>query len=471
MNIKNLTARRDVIVARAAVIGTELDELLGMDELTEEQTARFAALEAETNLLVTERSELDSKIEQRAKVEKLAEEPLNRVPGGSDPNGPGRTADPYAADARWMPPAEARARALDAVEKLPVDTADDAVREQLTHQLERNDDKSGTIARRVLLTSSRDYSEAFVKAITGRHYAFTQGEAAAFERAMSLTDAAGGYAVPAPIDPTLILTGAGSTNPFRQISNVKTITTEAWKGVSAGAVSASWDGEAAEVGDDTPTFAGPSITTYKAQAFVPASVEIVGDYPSLALDLVELFKEAKDDLEATAFATGTGSSQPTGIVTAVILTAGSIVSATTDNSFGAVDVYALLADLPAKHRQRASFVSELATINLMRQFATADNYHAFITDMTGDTPAKLLGKPLYESSAMDGAIGTGDDYVLVYGDFRNYVIADRVGFQVEYIPHLFATGNNRPNGQRGWYTWWRVGADSVNDDAFRILKV
>ena len=41
--------------------------------------------------------------------------------------------------------------------------------------------------------------------------------------------------------------------------------------------------------------------------------------------------------------------------------------------------------------------------------------------------------------------------------------------------HLFAATpaeqRNRPSGQRGWYAHYRVGADSVNDGAFRMLNV
>jgi predicted phage gp36 major capsid-like protein len=42
---------------------------------------------------------------------------------------------------------------------------------------------------------------------------------------------------------------------------------------------------------------------------------------------------------------------------------------------------------------------------------------------------------------------------------------------VEFIPHLLHTSNNRPSGQRGWYAHYRVGADSVNDAAFKLLNV
>ena len=46
----------------------------------------------------------------------------------------------------------------------------------------------------------------------------------------------------------------------------------------------------------------------------------------------------------------------------------------------------------------------------------------------------------------------------------------RPGMNVEFVPHLFTTGSNRPSGQRGLYAWWRVGADSVNDLAFRLKQ-
>ena len=37
------------------------------------------------------------------------------------------------------------------------------------------------------------------------------------------------------------------------------------------------------------------------------------------------------------------------------------------------------------------------------------------------------------------------------------------------MPHLFATGNNRPSGQRGFFYHWRVGAEVVNSTSFVLL--
>jgi HK97 family phage major capsid protein len=61
--------------------------------------------------------------------------------------------------------------------------------------------------------------------------------------ALSLTPANGGYLVPFTLDPTIILTNAGSANPYRQYANVKTTATNDWNGVTSAGVSAEWTGE------------------------------------------------------------------------------------------------------------------------------------------------------------------------------------------------------------------------------------
>ena len=75
---------------------------------------------------------------------------------------------------------------------------------------------------------------------------------------------------------------------------------------------------------------------------------------------------------------------------------------------------------------------------------------------------------------MDSTVTTSgavSNLILIFGDFENYVIADRIGVTVQFIPQLFHTSNNRPSGQSGWYATFRMGADSVNDDGFRMLDV
>jgi len=133
-------------------------------------------------------------------------------------------------------------------------------------------------------------------------------------------------------------------------------------------------------------------------------------------------------------------------------------------------VYGLDEALPARYRFRASWLAHRAIYNDIRQFDTSGG-GALWERLANDVPGNLLGKPAFEAEAMDGAIATANDYVLIFGDFDNYVIADRIGTTVQFIPHLFHTTTNRPSGSSGWYAFYRVGADSVNDGAFRLLRV
>lgn len=106
--------------------------------------------------------------------------------------------------------AEFRARAIDAISKMPA--ASDRVREAGTKILEGSDDKQSTLARQVLVTSSPAYLRAWSKMARNEQTLLTPEESRALAavRAMSLTDANGGYLVPFQLDPTVIITSAGS---------------------------------------------------------------------------------------------------------------------------------------------------------------------------------------------------------------------------------------------------------------------
>ena len=175
------------------------------------------------------------------------------------------------------------------------------------------------------------------------------------------------------------------------------------------------------------------------------SIEVGADWVGMESELRVAFGDAKDTLEATAFATcaGDGSSMPTGIVTA--LTGTAAVQASAGAGADAVaDVYATINKVPPRHRGQASWIAAYSTINLTRQFGTAVN-HAFLTDLTAGSPPLLLGCPLYEASALDGTINVGaDNYMLIAGNFDRYHIIERIRMTVDLVPHLFATGNNRP---------------------------
>lgn len=115
--------------------------------------------------------------------------------------------------------------------------------------------------------------------------------------------------------------------------------------------------------------------------------------------------------------------------------------------------------------------------NRIRQFGTANVFHAFTENLPAEWADTLMGKQVYESPYFPDFVGSTASAanVLVVGDFSNYVIARRGGMSVELVPHLFqqttaGTGFGRPTGQRGWFGYARIGGNSVNDLGFRLLQ-
>jgi len=459
-----------------------IHEEAGDRPLTDEEQARFDDGAWLRNALIAEGIEVADREARRAEVARsLTNGTATIVPGTpepfqvrTDPGDPfdyraavlGATSDEAAAG-------ELRGRALKAIESAPHMT--DAQRETATVLAES--DYRGDKTKYLLDHGSDAYHEAF-RAVM-RHpqnpaLAMQSLSPEAQRAALSLTGANGGYLVPFTLDPSVILTNDGTTNPFRAIARQETITTDDWNGVSSAGVTAEWIAEATQVADGSPTFAQPSITVHKADAYIQASLEVVAD-SSVSGEIVRLIQDAKDRLESTAFAVGSGSGQPFGIVSALQLTTASRVAGSSGAAGAAdlvaADIYALDNDLGPRYRQNASFVANKKTWNSVRQLGTSNVYHAFWTDFGGGLPANLIGYPVYESSAMDSTIVSGsNDDVIVLGDFQNYVIVDRMGLELVYEP-LVKGANQRPTGEVGWVAFWRVGGDSVNDAAFRMLRL
>jgi HK97 family phage major capsid protein len=457
------------INSRLGEIDAELEALASLTDPTEEDAAR-------SEQLVLEGEELRSKrIEAHERAQRIAAAAATAKAEGREVKGSSfeiqKKVQPYEADVRMMDAGEVRDAARSILDRSEARHLEPEQKDQVDKLIGRLDPRA---AKLVIATSRPEYRSAFTKYISGNVDLLTNAERLAVQESRtsySLADNAGGYAVPALLDPTLILTSSGTANPMRQISRIVTGMDDTWRGVSTAGIAASWDSEGIEASDDGVALAQPTVVSHKAQAFVSFTVEIEGDWGGMAQEMATLFADAKDELEEDAFATGTGSvDQPTGILTALFAgssTAG--VLPTTDGEFGAVDVRSVFGSLGPKYRRNASWVASIDVINEIRGFDTTGGLSNQTVDLTAPYSFQLLGKPVYENSGFPAFTGTtGAANILVVGDFRNYVIFDRVGSRIELVPHLL--GSNRiPNGKRGLVFWWRVGADSVNDNAFRLL--
>jgi HK97 family phage major capsid protein len=326
-------------------------------------------------------------------------------------------------------------------------------------------------ARSLIVRSSDVYESAWGKVVTGREFQLTPEERTALS---TVTNANGNFLVPTHLDPTVILSNDGSSNAIRAISRVVTLTRPgdtSWQGITSAGVTASFDAQLTEVSDDSPTFAQPSIPVHKAQAFVMASIEAAEDIAGLQTEILGMFADARDRLEGAAHATGTGTDQPTGIFTALDAAAGSEIVSDTAAQINKEDLDEMYRSVPVRFRSRASWLMHPIWALAIQNLGSAVS-NKFTTELTQGTATQLYGRPVVESDDAPSASSTTvKDNEVIFGDFSNYVIVDKPGsFAVEYIPQLFNTSNNLPDGRRGWYAYWRTGADSVVDGAFRLLQ-
>lgn len=355
---------------------------------------------------------------------------------------------------------------------------------------EDEDVQGSLIARRILLTGNPAYQRAFAKSLSaqlrGLPATHLSGEEQAafqrvseFQRAMAaLTGSAGGFAVPYTLDPTIIPTSNLSVNPFRAICRTEQITVNEWRGVTSAGVTASYLAEAAEASDNSAVLAQPNAIVQRASAFVPVSIELTQDWGALQSELANLIQDAKDDLEAVQFATGTGVAPlPTGIITGSTNT----VAAAGTASFAVADLYNLEIGVPPRFRPRAQIIANRFVYNKVRTFDTAGGA-ALWTPLPaplqqgldnqvprgGNTGYDLIGYPANECSGMVAALTTGSK-IAVMGDMRYYIIVDRIGLDIEVIPHLFGATSRFPTGQRGFFAYWRNTARVLDPNAFRVL--
>jgi len=378
------------------------------------------------------------------------------------------------ADVRRLTNAEARDQAL---RKMDSRDATGHLSAAAKDQVERHVRTDTDIARRILVTETEEYREAWMKMVTQTQPILTPEEQRAILgwqefRAMSEgTNSAGGYGVPVFIDPSIILTGQETDNPFLTLARQVTVNTNKWKGVSSAGVSWSFDAEAAAVSDDSPTLAQPEVDVFMARGFIPYSIEIGMDYPAFAAEMSRLLSEGYDELLLDKFTRGSGSGEPMGLQTALDANTNVEVLLATAGTLAAADIYNVWAKVPQKYRRRASWLSSVEINNKIRQLGTANNFHASTVDLRAEWADVFFNKGAYESPYMTDLTTNGvHTNLAIVGDFSNYVIARNGGMSVELVPHLFDVTNNRPTGQRGWFGYARIGGDSVNDLGFRLLN-
>jgi HK97 family phage major capsid protein len=249
-----------------------------------------------------------------------------------------------------------------------------------------------------------------------------------------------------------------------------------WRGITSAGVTASYDAELATVSDDTPALAELEIAIGMGRAFATSSIEVEMDQPQFASELAKLFADARDRAEAAAMVSGAGTNGRLGFVTSIDGGASEIDPSVAETFTPGTDVYTVQNAMSARFNAKAVWVTELSTLNAISA-ATDTTSGAFqfpeIRQMPNPT---LLRKPVFEMSDMDPTSGidagaSADHFILGYMDPSEYVIAERAGMTIDYVQTMVDVTNNRPTGQRGWFGYWRNGAELSSINACKVLSI
>jgi HK97 family phage major capsid protein len=107
----------------------------------------------------------------------------------------------------------------------------------------------------------------------------------------------------------------------------------------------------------------------------------------------------------------------------------------------------------------------------IRSFSSANQSSAYFTVNLNDEGLTYLnGKKVTRSDYFPTlASSTATAQYCVAGDFRSYLVALRIGMQIERIDNLLDTTTGRPTGQRGFFGWLRSGHDLINPPGMVVL--
>lgn len=474
-----MSTRSEALAATVEALRTEMLELAALDAPTDEQSTRSTEIVSEYDAAVKRHADSVALDEKAALVREAIDTPAareNGFSGGVNIN-TRKNADPFENldGLSRASSSEVLSRFESALENDKDQGTPDSYREAAYKSIARNDQSPAEAARYALLTGSAHYRAAFEKYLkypTKYQSMLTDAEAEAVRTAMSTTTTAGGFAIPFLLDPTIILTNSGAENPFRDLATVVTGVSNKWQGLTSAGVTAEWKTEGSAAADASPAFTQPAITAFQADAYVFGSYEVLED-TNLGTQLPMLIADAKNRLEADAFAVGSGSGAPKGVVTAVAASATLKIAPQTGGTFTSAsikDPFTLFGAVPPRHRAKSAWVANYATYNIIRQMSPSGVGSQFWAPAFADVPEKLLGRPVYDASQMSASYTTGQSVLLV-GDFSQYTIFDRIGMQLDYIPNVFDQASGRPSAQRGWLATWRVGGDATNINGFRVLTL
>jgi HK97 family phage major capsid protein len=160
--------------------------------------------------------------------------------------------------------------------------------------------------------------------------------------------------------------------------------------------------------------------------------------------------------------TGTGSSQPQGIVSGS--TAGKTAASATAVTVSEVMDLFYSVDASYRNAPGAGFMMNSATAKAVRVlgFGSSNDFPAYVPGMSVGEPDMLFGKPVYINEDMDG-IATGNKSI-IFGDLKQYYVHEAGGVQLLRLSERFADALST-----GYIAYRRVDGNVLQGSAIKHL--
>lgn len=207
--------------------------------------------------------------------------------------------------------------------------------------------------------------------------------------------------------------------------------------VSSAEGQAVWTAEAGTLTAHDPTFTSVTLGGYKLAKIIQMSSELIKDE---GFDVEGFLAESAGRnigiAADTAYVAGTGTTQPTGFLTAatVAITAatgsGSTVGLPTAGPYTAGDVFIeLFHSVIPQYRPRASYIMNDSTVKLARKVKDTIGQYIWQPGLQAGEPDTILGRPVFADPNMP-AIGVGTTPI-AFGDFGGYFIREVMPIRFE----------------------------------------
>lgn len=273
----------------------------------------------------------------------------------------------------------------------------------------------------------------------------------------------GGFLVPAEWDSRLIDV-LKEENVMRKLGTHITTAGEHKINIAATKPAAAWISEGQPITFSNATFGQKTLDAYKLGVGIQVTNELLYDNVfDLESYIIDQFGKAIGNAEEDAFINGTGTNQPTGILTTIAADATAYVT-TTGASISADDIINLTYSLKRPYRRKACFLINDSTLALIRKFKDSTQNYLWTPSYQAGEPDMLLGFPIYSTPYMPKA--ESGEFAIAFGDFSYYNIADRGVRTVKELRELYAVQDIS-----AFMMIERVDGVLIQPEAVRALKI